>query len=253
MDYFRKLHDLLQKEKEAERRFFERQNQTLPVTQRRAYGITWFPIVIKDTEMGVADYLIVECERPTHQEIIHQFRFGMSVAIFSNHDAKNDRAEGVISYLSGNRMKITLRTDELPEWAGNGKLGVDAVFDKNSYEEMERALKLAPAIAEQKEQGRLVRLITGQEELRAAEAETEIHTESPSATLNASQKRAVENILGADALAIVHGPPGTGKTTTIVEAIRLLKEGPAWYPAVVNGKRVAHKAQVSVIFRFDNR
>lgn len=37
------------------------------------------------------------------------------------------------------------------------------------------------------------------------------------------------------------------------EAIRLLKEGPAWYPAVVNGKRIAHKAQVSVIFRFDNR
>jgi ATP-dependent RNA/DNA helicase IGHMBP2 len=224
MDYFRKLHDLLQKEKEAERRFFERQNQTLPVTQRRAYGITWFPIVIKDTEMGVADYLIVECERPTHQEIIHQFRFGMSVALFSNHDAKNDRVEGIISYLSGNRMKITLRTDELPDWAGNGKLGVDAVFDKNSYEEMERALKLAPVIAEQKEQGRLVRLITGQEEARPSENDRDSFTEPPAANLNASQKRAVENILGAGELAIVHGPPGTGKTTTIVEAIRLLKQ-----------------------------
>lgn len=224
MDYFRTLYDLLQKEKEAERRFFERQNDTLPVTQRRANGITWFPIIIKDTELGVADYLIVECERPTHQEIIHQFRFGMSVAIFSNHDAKNDRIEGVVSYLSANRMKITLRTDELPEWSRNGKLGIDAVFDKNSYEEMERALKLAPVLAENKEQGRLVRIITG-EKNNSDQESSELNTgQLISPHLNNSQKLAIKNILGASELAIVHGPPGTGKTTTIVEAIKILRE-----------------------------
>jgi len=48
-------------------------------------------------------------------------------------------------------LKISLRSDELPEWSRNGKLGIDAVFDENSYAEMENALKQAPIIAEKKE------------------------------------------------------------------------------------------------------
>src|SRR5205085_10153913 len=118
----------------------------MPVKERKPNGMTWYPVAIKDTEIGRGDYLTVEVERTTHQDIIHQLRFGMSAALFSNHDAKNDRVEGTISYISANKLKISLGTDELPEWSRNGKLGIDAVFDKNSYEEMEYALKIAPVI-----------------------------------------------------------------------------------------------------------
>jgi ATP-dependent RNA/DNA helicase IGHMBP2 len=132
MDYFKRLFDLLKTEKEQDRQTYKELTENMPVAERRGNGMTWYPIAIKDTELGHADYLTVEIERTTHHEIIHQFRFGMSAALFSNHDAKQDRAEGTISYINGNRLKITLRTDELPEWSRNGKLGIDAVFDANS-------------------------------------------------------------------------------------------------------------------------
>src|SRR3954468_7373272 len=86
----------------------------------------------------------------------------MSAALFSNFDYKNDRVEGTISYIGGNRLKITLRTDELPDWSRNGKLGIDAVFDENSYTEMEAALKTAPIVAEKREDGQLIKILIGE-------------------------------------------------------------------------------------------
>ena len=151
MDYFKKLLHLLKIEKEEDRRVYKEFAENMSVQERRALGMTWYPIAIKDTEIGYGDYLTVEVERTTHQEIIHGLRFGMSAALFSNHDARKDRVEGTISFISGNRLKISLRSDELPEWSRNGKLGIDAVFDENSYAEMENALKQAPIIAEKKE------------------------------------------------------------------------------------------------------
>ena len=153
MDYFKRLQELLKKEKEEDRRSYEDMTKNLPVSERRAIGLSWYPVAIRDTELGRGDYLTVELERTTHHDIIHQLRFGMSAALFSNHDASSDRVEGTISFISGNRLKITLRTDELPEWSRNGKLGIDAVFDENSYAEMEQALKLAPVLAEKKRGG----------------------------------------------------------------------------------------------------
>ena len=162
MDYFRRLRELLNIEKEEDRRLYEQLTQTLSVQERRENGMSWYPVAIKDTELGSGDYLTVEVERTTHQDLLHQFRSGMSAALFSNHDPASDRVEGTISYISGNRLKITLRTDELPQWSRNGKLGIDAVFDENSYSEMENALKLAPVLAEKKDEGSLIKILTGE-------------------------------------------------------------------------------------------
>ena len=220
MHYFQRLQDLLRVEKEEDRRTYEQLTAKLPVSERRELGLTWYPIAIKDTEIGRGDYLTVEVERTTHQDLLHNLRFGMSAALFSNHDPKADRAEGVITHVSGNRLKISLRTDELPDWSRNGKLGVDAVFDDNSYAEMERALKLAPELSEKKEEGRLVRILTGSVSPGFKEEKP-----LPAASrLNRVQQLAVRKILAANELAIVHGPPGTGKTTTLVEAIKCMQQ-----------------------------
>ncbi|MDB5251528.1 MAG: helicase [Flaviaesturariibacter sp.] len=219
MDYFKRLQELLRLEKKADRLSFEQDLVRLPLAERRTAGTAWYPIAIRDTELGHGDYLTIEVERTTHQDILHNFRFGSTVALFSNHDAMTDRIEGTLTHVGGDRLRISLRTDELPEWSRNGKLGVEAIFDENSYSEMEKALALAASRAEGKD-GRLIRVLTGVEPPSFHPPQ-----ELPgNRDLNEKQVDALMLILSAQDLAIVHGPPGTGKTTTLVAAIRALRK-----------------------------
>lgn len=217
MDYFKNLLDLLKAERDEDRNQYRRLTETTSITERRANGLTWYPIAIRGSEMSRGDYVTVEVERTTHQDLSHQLRTGMPALFFSNHDPKTDRVEGTIAYQSGNRLKITLLTDELPDWSRDGKLGVEMLFDDKSYDEMEEAIKTANTLS-QDLKNRLVSILTGQ-------SFPTFHPEIPKPSipkLNDSQLRAVEKILSANELAIVHGPPGTGKTTTLVQAIKAL-------------------------------
>ncbi|HTD92177.1 MAG TPA: AAA domain-containing protein [Chitinophagaceae bacterium] len=215
MEYFEKLLALLDIERQEDRQSYIKLIESSSAPGRRAAGLSWYPIAIRGSELGRGDYLTVELERTTHQEIVHQLRFGMPAALFSNHDPAQNRVEGVISHLSGNSLKLTLRTDELPEWSRDGKLGIDLLFDDNSYDEMTSALKLAMNLAGKGKKDRLVRILTGEESPQFDTSFIGITSRS----LNASQQEAVNKIVSAQDLAIVHGPPGTGKTTTLVQAI----------------------------------
>jgi len=216
MNYFKKLDELLKIEKQEDQQQFSRQSQTLSVADKRANGVAWFPIAIRDTEIGRGDYLTVEVERTTHQELPHQLRFGAAAVLFSNHNKSEYILEGVITFQGGNKLKISLRTDELPDWTRDGKLGIELLFDNNSYEEMQQAIKQAAARLEKNDDATLIRILTG-------EKKPEFHDLNAIVTaknLNDSQNGAVTKIIQANELAIVHGPPGTGKTTTLVQAIK---------------------------------
>ena len=217
MDYFKKLLDLLKIEREEDHAQYRKLTEQSSVAERRANGLTWYPIAIRGSEMSRGDYITVEVERTTHQDVSHQLRTGMPAVFFGNHDPKTDRVEGTISHQNGNRLKITLRTDELPDFARDGKLGIDVLFDDNSYDEMQAALKSANELVE-KPEGNLVRVLTGEKQPTFNE---NLYSFS-FPKLNTSQNQAVDKILSANELAIVHGPPGTGKTTTLVQAIKAL-------------------------------
>lgn len=218
MPYFKKLLDLLKTEREEDLQTYIKQKETLSVAERRASGLTWYPIAIRGSEMSRGDYLTVEVERTTHQDLQHQLRFGMPAVLFSNHDPKNDKVEGIIAYQGGSRLKITLRTDELPDWARDGKLGIDVLFDDHSYDEMQGAVKRASLRNEQADDHHLIKVLTGTDVPSFADDIFHYSIDQ----LNEVQQQAVNRIVAAQQLAIVHGPPGTGKTTTLVQAIKAL-------------------------------
>lgn len=221
MDYFKRLLELLKIEREEDHNQYRKLTEQTSVAERRANGLTWYPVAIRGNEMSRGDYLTVEVERTTHQDISHQFRFGIPAVFFGNHDPKNDRVEGTVIHVNANRLKITLRTDELPDWTRDGKLGIDVLFDDNSYEEMQSALKQATAIDARGANDSITRLV----QILAGEKKPTFQVPTfqvPFPILNYSQQSAVHKILNANELSIVHGPPGTGKTTTLVQAIKAL-------------------------------
>jgi ATP-dependent RNA/DNA helicase IGHMBP2 len=217
MQYFKKLLDLLKIERDDDKKAYLKLTETASTADRRTAGLTWYPIAIRGTEPSRGDYITVEVERTTHHDIVHQLRFGASAALFSNHDPKTDRVEGTIAYQGGDRLKITIFTDELPEWSRDGKLGIDLLFDDNSYDEAQNALKQASAVSE-KPEGRLIKILTGENGPIFDKDAVYVNIKN----LNTSQQFAVNKILAAQDIAVVHGPPGTGKTTTLVQAIKLL-------------------------------
>lgn len=216
-EYFTKLQNLLQIERQEDLESYLKLTENTSAADRKAMGLTWYPIAIRSTEIGRGDYISVEVERTTPQELSHQFRFGSSVVLFSNHDSKADRLEGTVTHQSANRMKISFRVDELPDWANDGKLGIDLLFDNNSYDEMQTALKQAINVAENERNELIDVLVNGSKP--TFQHGLKFHRPEQ---LNDSQQLAVNKIVSANHLAIVHGPPGTGKTTTLVAAIKSL-------------------------------
>jgi superfamily I DNA and/or RNA helicase len=144
----------------------------------------------------------------------------MPAVFFTNHDPQKDRIEGTIAHQNGNKLKITIKDDELPEWSRDGKLGVDLLFDDNSYDEMNDALKKASDLSEKSP---LIQILTGAKSPTFRQNNVgSVLNAADVGKLNKSQSNAVNKILSANELAIVHGPPGTGKTTTLVQAIKAL-------------------------------
>jgi superfamily I DNA and/or RNA helicase len=124
---------------------------------------------------------------------------------------------GVVTSVRRNKLLLATTKEALPDWVLNGSaLGIDLTFDEVSYREMNQALTEVIG-AHGKRLAELRDVLLG-----ARQAKFREHTASdlfyPSA-LNDSQLVAVRHVLSAQDVAIIHGPPGTGKTTTLVQAI----------------------------------
>lgn len=218
------LLELLKIEKTEDFEQYRQMVQRLPLEQRRTKGFTWYPVQIVGKGYSIGDRAFVTVERaaPTTGSSTpeHQFRSGKIVNLFTK-QAGVHRPEysGTIHFVDKNRMKIILNSKDLPEWLGMGQIGVDLQFDERTYLEMEKAL--TKVMSAQK--GRIAELravLLGEKEATFADIENPV--EIPS--LNASQNAAVHEILASRDVVVVHGPPGTGKTTTLIQAVKLLCE-----------------------------
>lgn len=210
--------ELIRLERQADLDQYRQKVLLRSLTQRTMEGTTWYPLKLRERYVGTGERLIVEIDRTNHLDQPHSFQSGKVVSLFSNASGTpgKDHINGVVNYVRDNSMVITLNGDELPEWIDDSLLGVDVMFDEMSYREMEFALK--EVIRADGRLGELRDKLLGDGKLTLRERKQEI----PSAGLNDVQQSAVAQILLSNDLAIIHGPPGTGKTTTLVECITLI-------------------------------
>ena len=220
--HYERLLELLRQEKDEDFRQFLQFVRERPLAERVEQGYTWYPLNVLQTGFALGEKAFVVVERTARLNEPHQLRAGQSVSLFTQvTHVDHPEKQGVINYVERNRMKIILNARDVPDWLGLGQLGVDMLFDDRSYREMERALERVLA-AKGDRLAELRDLAGGQKHPGGQFVDPPDPALASVPGLNPSQTAAVGRILGNRDIAVIHGPPGTGKTTTLVAAIERL-------------------------------
>ena len=211
-------YDLLQKEYEYEKETYRQQSERTGLRKRVAQGLCWYPVTPGRSYYNSLNQLVIEIERTEDREIEHNFEYGRPICFFTadiSGKFKYLDFSATISYVQEDRMVVVLPTPSaLMDIQGKSNdLGVQLYFDETSYKTMFSALSDVMR-AKNNQLSHLRDVLLGQEKPGQREL---FPIRFP--WLNRSQEEAVNKVLGAKQVSIVHGPPGTGKTTTLVEAI----------------------------------
>nr|MCR4959782.1 AAA family ATPase [Prevotella sp.] len=236
---------LLQMEYEEEKEAFQQARQAQGIERMVARGDAWLPLRVGRSYYNSLNQLCVEVYRqPVADEeepIDHNFEFGKPVQFFSVEcrvqslefatavpstdgmaaansklNTLNSKLSGTVSYVDGDRMVVSVpdsfSVGDLVSLPQGHQLGIMLFFDETTYrlmfEALERTMRAKGRL------GYLRDLFYSRQQ-----AETFVFPDMSFPYLNSVQERAVNQVLRAKDVAIVHGPPGTGKTTTLVEAI----------------------------------
>lgn len=208
---------LLELEYKYEREQFQRNTENMGSHRKVRRGLCWFPLRIGRSYYNSLNQLVVEVWRTEDLDVEHQFEPGKPVCFFTE-DASQMlsylRFTAQVSYVEGDRMVLSMPSaDAVTQVQNAEKIGVQLYLDEYTYRLMFSALDT----------------VTNARTGRLAELRDIFHTQAPARKftflptrfpwLNPSQEQAVNEVLWAKDVAVVHGPPGTGKTTTLVEAI----------------------------------
>ena len=215
--YLQHQYELLQIEYEYEKEQFKQQTELMGIGRKIKRGMCWYPLNLGRNYYNALNQLVIEVERREDKDIEHQFEYGRPVCFFTQDvSGKLNYLNFVatVNYVDEDRIVVILPSvDALLALQSKEVVGVQLYFDETSYRLMFEALKQ----------------VVGAKNNRLAELRDIFHGTQPASTfsfhplrfpwLNATQEEAVNKVLHAKDVAIVHGPPGTGKTTTLVEAV----------------------------------
>lgn len=221
--YLQRLRQLLELEYESEKEEFRAQSERMGIKRKIHRGICWFPVEATRSYYNSLNQLVVEIIKKDHDEldedIEHSFEYGKPVQFFSSPTSEAGGGHyypisSTVSYVDGDRMVVTLPSSQaFIDLQNAPNLGVQLYFDETSYKTMFHALDDV-INAKNNRLADLKDIFAGQQAPKKLTF-TQFHFP----WLNSTQEQAVNEVLWAKDVEVVHGPPGTGKTTTLVEAI----------------------------------
>lgn len=215
---------LLQLEYYTEKEAFRKLTEQMGMQRKVKRGDAWYPLRVGKSFYNSLNQRAIEVFRTSDQDIEHNFEFGRPVMFFKvkneegrvkNSTLKYFSFTGTVNYVDGDRMVITVPDSAplLDLQQATEEIGTQLSFDETSYKLMFEALDRTMKA----KNNRLAYL----RDLFYSHQKAAKFTFEPMRFpwLNPTQEKAVNEVLWAKDVAIVHGPPGTGKTTTLVEAI----------------------------------
>ncbi len=212
-----KQYDLLQKEYQYEKDVYQQQSERMGMWKKVQQGLCWYPVTAGKNYYNSLNQLVIEVERRADKEIEHAFEHGRPVCFFTVNADGSFRFlnfSAIISYVQEDKMVVVLPSPAaLIELQLAKDPGVQLYFDETSYKTMFSALTDVMR-ARHTRLAQLRDILKGNTPAGFREL---FPVRFP--WLNPSQEAAVNKVLAARDLFIVHGPPGTGKTTTLVEAV----------------------------------
>ena len=202
---------LLRMEYEYEKEEFKRQTETMGVARKVKRGLCWYPVSLGRSYYNSLNQLVIDITRTENKEIEHSFEFGRPVCFF--HQSFEGKVKymdfiATVSFADEERMVVVLPgAGALAELQTDGILGVQLYFDETSYRAMFEALEDT---------------IRAKDNRLAELRDILLGTQKPGFRelypvrfpwLNSTQETAVNKVLCTRDVSIVHGPPGTGKTS----------------------------------------
>ena len=218
-DHYLHLKKILQLEKEEDLLFYKNQLKTLSIKQKVGLGYLWHPVTVTSSGFTTGGKIFIQLERKIASNN-NQLQPGKPV-IFASEASSDTKSEikATIYSVSKTTMKIVSNSRDLPEWLNKPPLSVEIDFDERSYKVMEFALnEVLNSKSERIKEFKSI--FQGIQPAKFLQNKTCFHSN----LLNESQNAAANNVLTCQDIGIIHGPPGTGKTTTLVQIIKFTLE-----------------------------
>jgi superfamily I DNA and/or RNA helicase len=208
---------LLRMEYEYEKENYFQLTQKSDISTKKRRGYCWYPVTPEKSYYNAVNQRVVEVSRPPEDETEHQFEYGCSVTFFSvdgSGKINYFKFTAKVNYVRDNVMVIVVPNESASILINSTlNLGVHLAFDDTSFQTMFSALN-AVMSAQDNRLAYLREVLLGNFTPKQ-QSFVPVHVN----WLNKYQGEAVNKVLLSQDVAIVHGPPGTGKTTTLVEII----------------------------------
>lgn len=222
LERYKQLSQAIDYERKAEEAFYRSLSEEKSKAERIESGILWYPVVLVKQVYTVGEQIELVFERTKNLDSPHKLKSGSGCTVFKA-DGNSNQIElrGVVSYTRKNKVAIILSEEVVSKSQLTdlkGQIGVELIYDDRPYKVMEYALKSVMS----SDSPHIKALRDGISASSFFDNTRKLKFEIKPPYLNSTQCEALNGCLSSEQISIIHGPPGTGKTTTLVSVIKSL-------------------------------